>query len=295
MSATIMIADDNERILQVLARVLEGLGTEVVTVKDGRSVLAVARQKAPDLIILDVRMPGFDGYQVCAALREYAPTREIPILMLTGLSGESERLLGLQAGADRYMTKPFDISELRQQVESLLGRLPRTPAGPLAGLPGPSEIERELAGRLRVGRPFWFYHAEIRGLSELSRAYGPAFGEEILRRTAAILVGEARGRPESQGFVGHLRGEGFVMLSGERLDAQGIQRGFERLALEFLAPEGAGRGWYAAVDPEERAFGPEDLNLELKEVRCERGLAGRLGKAPWAGRARSVTERLINY
>ena len=94
----------------------------MLTAEDGDTALEMARKHMPDLIILDVRMPGRDGYEVCAALRADERTRSIPIMMLTGMGSQEEQLRGLERGADAYMAKPFDLNELHARVRTLLWR-----------------------------------------------------------------------------------------------------------------------------------------------------------------------------
>lgn len=120
-SPTLLIADDNAGVRRVLVQMLAAAGMRTVTADDGNQALDLARRCHPDLIILDVRMPGRDGYQVCLELRESESTRHIPILMLSGL-GEFEAEFGrIGTGADDYLAKPFRSVELEARVRALLG------------------------------------------------------------------------------------------------------------------------------------------------------------------------------
>lgn len=120
--AKVLIADDNPGVRKVLTQCL-GTGDRVLlTAEDGDAALEMARAHHPDLIILDVRMPGRDGYQVCAELRQGESTRSIPILILAG-RGEAEREFdGIGCGADAYLAKPFNVNELEACVRALLRR-----------------------------------------------------------------------------------------------------------------------------------------------------------------------------
>lgn len=119
--ATILIADDSAGVRKVLTQCLHAGDRCLLTAEDGDAALEMARLHHPDLIILDVRMPGRDGLQVCAELRESESTRHIPVLMLTGLPELVEQA-GLGGGADGYLAKPFNIIELEDRVRGLLGR-----------------------------------------------------------------------------------------------------------------------------------------------------------------------------
>ena len=117
--ARILIADDDDRIVASLRRALAYEGYEVTTASGGVEALASARTRLPDLVILDVMMPGLDGIEVCRRLREGG---EVPILMLTARDGTADRVLGLDSGADDYLVKPFAYDELLARVRALLRR-----------------------------------------------------------------------------------------------------------------------------------------------------------------------------
>ena len=120
MGKKIFIADDESGFVSTLRSRLEFEGFEVTTAPDGKSALEKIPGEKPDLILLDVMMPAMNGYQVCRELKENSATKEIPILMLTAKSQESDKFWGREAGADAYMTKPFDMDELINEIEGLL-------------------------------------------------------------------------------------------------------------------------------------------------------------------------------
>jgi DNA-binding response OmpR family regulator len=123
----VLVADDDEDILTLVAFRLERAGYEVITARSGDEALKLALEHAPDLAVLDVMMPGLDGYSVTRELRRTEATSEIPVILLTALAQESDVARGMAAGADDYVKKPFDARELRERVGRLLG--PR-PVGP---------------------------------------------------------------------------------------------------------------------------------------------------------------------
>jgi two-component system response regulator RegX3 len=118
--AKILLIDDDEMITRPLARALRESGYEVSVANNGRSGLELAQSSEPDLIILDVLMPQMDGWEVCQALRQRS---SVPILMLTALGEEVDRILGLELGADDYLTKPFSTRELRARIKAMLRRV----------------------------------------------------------------------------------------------------------------------------------------------------------------------------
>jgi two-component system, OmpR family, response regulator MprA len=116
----VVVADDDASILRMLARALSAQGYRVVTAADGGAALAAVEREGPDVVVLDVAMPGLDGMTVCRRLR--AQGRGVPILLLTARDAVADRVAGLDAGADDYLVKPFDSDELLARLRALLRR-----------------------------------------------------------------------------------------------------------------------------------------------------------------------------
>src|SRR2546421_11451094 len=129
--ATILVVDDEPRIVQLVRDYLEHSGFAVLTAADGPAALRAARTGRPDLVILDLGLPGLDGLDVARALRRDG---EVPIIMLTARAEESDKLVGLELGADDYLTKPFSPKELVARVRAVLRRA--------EGLRQPAEVVR---------------------------------------------------------------------------------------------------------------------------------------------------------
>jgi DNA-binding response OmpR family regulator len=144
MSNKILVVDDEPDALELIEFNLKGAGFEVATAMDGESALKKARELLPALIILDLMLPEIDGMEVCKTLRHDSATAQIPIIMLTAKAGEIDRILGLELGADDYVTKPFSPRELVLRVKGLLRR--KGPAAEEAG-------ERIVAGDLVIDLP----------------------------------------------------------------------------------------------------------------------------------------------
>ena len=121
MAKKIFIADDESGFVSTLRTRLEFEGFEITTAPDGKAALELIPQEMPDLVLLDIMMPAVNGYQVCRELKGNEDTSSIPILMLTAKSQESDKLWGKEAGADDYVTKPFDMGDLIEKIRELLG------------------------------------------------------------------------------------------------------------------------------------------------------------------------------
>ena len=143
--ATLLLVDDNEQILQVLDRYARAQGHETVLARTGDEALAAFAAREPDLVLLDVMLPGPDGFAVCRAIRQQSLT---PVIMITARSEDEDRILGLDIGADDYVVKPFSPSEVMARVRAVLRRVP--PARqPVALTRRAAEILRTLARQPR--------------------------------------------------------------------------------------------------------------------------------------------------
>lgn len=139
----ILVVDDEKNILELVRFNLEREGYQVLTSLDGTSALEQARSEIPDLILLDIMLPGMDGLEVCRVLHQDPVTKDIPIVMLSAKADELDRVLGLEMGADDYVTKPFSPRELVARVKARLRRTSREEEKP-------GEVKME--GRLDYGR-----------------------------------------------------------------------------------------------------------------------------------------------
>jgi DNA-binding response OmpR family regulator len=128
MGHRVLVVDDDPTVSDVVRRYLEQDGCEVRLAADGADGLAAIAAERPDLVVLDLMMPGIDGIEVCRRVRRQLP--DLPVVMLTALGEEADRVLGLEVGADDYLTKPFSPRELVLRIRSVLRRTAAAPAGP---------------------------------------------------------------------------------------------------------------------------------------------------------------------
>lgn len=127
MSTTILVVDDDPQILRLVRSYLEQAGLTVVTVQDGDDVLPAIRAHRPDLVVLDLMLPGKDGIEITRSVRQDPALAELPIVMLTARVDDIDRILGLEIGADDYITKPFNPREVLARVKAVLRRTQTTP------------------------------------------------------------------------------------------------------------------------------------------------------------------------
>ena len=146
MGEHVLVVDDDATVSDVVRRYLERAGLEVTLAADGPGALAAAQGRRPNLVVLDLMLPGIDGLEVCRRLRAEDPT--LPVIMLTALGEEADRVAGLELGADDYVTKPFSPRELALRVQSVLRRTARTPVGPPDESLRDGDLAVDMAGRV---------------------------------------------------------------------------------------------------------------------------------------------------
>jgi DNA-binding response OmpR family regulator len=184
MTETILLVDDDAMLRETLALSLRGSGFEVLTAADGLTALAEAQARAPNLVILDLMLPELDGLTVCRTLRQ---TTDMPILMLTARTGELDKIVGLESGADDYLTKPFSVGELLARIRALLRRSGPRPASdeirsgdPSTGS-GPVLALNLVSRRASVGaQELLLSPKEFNLLAELIRHRGAVLSRDLL-------------------------------------------------------------------------------------------------------------------
>ncbi len=172
MIETILVVDDEPKIVKQARDYLERSRFRVIAAADGKTALAMARREQPDLIVLDLNLPEMDGLEVCRALRRES---DVPIIMLTARVEETDRLIGLELGADDYITKPFSPRELVARVRAVLRRVRGGVHQP--GLIRAGDLEIDLLGHrvTRAGEPIRLTRTEFNLLATLAQHPGQTF------------------------------------------------------------------------------------------------------------------------
>ena len=165
--ARVTVLDDEPLVLEMILELLSDAGFDPKGYPDGRSGLEAIRREPPDLVLLDVNMPGIDGIEVCRRLRADPATARLPIVMLTGLTSEADTLLGFDVGADDYVTKPWNPRTLVARLRAVLQRTkPRSTDAPITR--GPLHIDPARREALLDGKPLALTPAEFRILQLLA-------------------------------------------------------------------------------------------------------------------------------
>ena len=265
MPERILVADDDPEIVRLVELNLRMEGFEVVTAYDGEEALRVVAEQMPALVLLDIMMPKLDGYEVCERIRADGRTRHISIIMLTAKSLSADKIVGLTAGADDYVLKPFDPMELVARVRSTLRRSKEMRAvSPLTGLPGNVQIEDEIRERHRTGEAIAVCHADLDNFKGYNDRYGFLQGDRAITYTAAVLREVAEATPGA--FLGHLGGDDFVLVvpakDADRTCERAIEL-FDRGAADLYEPDDAGRGFIEVEDRRGRMMRYPILSLSI--------------------------------
>jgi CheY-like chemotaxis protein len=229
----LLIIEDDVDVSEMLTTYFETQGYEVFHAEEGVEGIAMGRAKLPNLILLDVMLPDMDGFDVCKALRTTTLTKYIPITFLTQRDGRADKVAGLELGADDYVTKPFDIEELRLRVQGSIKRATRDHLHePRTGLPGGPMIEAVLQ-ELRSATDWYYLDICLTGFSAFRDAYGFLTADEALSLAAKVLTEVVTELGTPNDFIGTPEEARFVVItrsgSPDRLIAAMIGRFMQRV------------------------------------------------------------------
>jgi len=213
---SILVVEDDIDVGNMLKIYFSGFGYDVYVVVRGSDALERVHYLLPHLIILDIMLPDIDGYEVCRNLRVNMRTSHISVIFLTQKDERSDKLQGLELGADDYMTKPFDIEELRLRVQGAFRRSERESLTNLkSGLPAGRLIEDQLRRVIRE-KGWALLDARLNNFDSFKDVYGYISGDDVLRFTA-MLIGEVVDEMgTTSDFIGHAGGDNFVIITTEK-------------------------------------------------------------------------------
>ncbi len=209
----ILFVEDEPETANMLRLYFESQGYEVMQAAWGKDGIEMSRRNAPDLVVLDIRLPDIDGYQVCREIRRNWRTSQTPIIFLTERKEREDRIAGLRLGAVDYLTKPFDVQELRLRVRNAMNRAKfESLVDPITALPGGKLLDSRLKELLN--RKDWaVILLSIIGLGDFSELYGFVSGNEVLRATALVLGKVVDELGTNEDFVGDPGGGNFIVIT----------------------------------------------------------------------------------
>jgi diguanylate cyclase (GGDEF)-like protein len=252
MKKRLLLADDDKAFHKIIARIFDGPDWEVTTAEDGVAALKDISAHTPDVIVLDLNMPGMGGRQLLAELRRNPGTAFIPVIIISGDSGPAEQVAEFNLGADDFVAKPFEASELAARIEAAVRRARRLlAANPLTFLPGGPAIEEEAFSRIRAGSPLAFFYMDIDNFKAYNDNYGYLSGDAAIRMAGRVLTEVQNSFAGEEIFVGHIGGDDFVLMCdparAEEVAAS-IAEKFDAAAAGLYSPEDRGRGYIIAKD-----------------------------------------------
>jgi PleD family two-component response regulator len=218
----ILVVEDDFDISNLLRIYFDSQGYEVAVTPKGNDALELCRRNLPNVIVLDIQLPDIDGYEVCRRLRGNLRTSHIPILFLTQRDERSDKIAGLELGADDYITKPFDIEELKLRVQNAIKRAQwENLTSPTTGLPSGKLIEEQL--RMLMRRKDWaVLYVGVNHIEGFNEAYGFVAGDDVFRFAAMVLSDGVDEHGTPNDFIGHVSADDFLIISDEE-HAQSIK------------------------------------------------------------------------
>ena len=208
----ILIVEDDPDVAEMLNAYFRVQGYEVFTVNWGEDGVRAGQTILPDIVILDIRLPDIDGYEVARRLRADRRTHEIPIIFLTEKRERVDRLQGFEVGADDYITKPFDVQELRLRVRNALKRVSQgSLTNPVSGLPEGPLVDERLSDVIH--KSGWaLLHISIIHLDSFRESYGFVASDDVLRAISLMIYNTIKEADSTDDFLGHISPTDFVVV-----------------------------------------------------------------------------------
>jgi PleD family two-component response regulator len=210
----ILIVEDDLDLSDMLYAYFDTQGYEVSRAAWGEDALRMSMDRIPDLVVLDVRLPDIDGYEVCRRMRGNRRTQDVPIIFLTEKRDRVDKLTGLELGVVDYITKPFDIQELRLRVRNSLRRAEQQPLmNPVTNLPEGQLTEEKMRDLLKSGNVWAMLYVNILGLDQFRDLYGFVAADDVLRGVALMMNNALREQGSTSDTIGHLSAYTFLIIT----------------------------------------------------------------------------------
>ncbi len=210
----ILIVEDDLDLAEMLNSYFRVQNYEVYTAAWGEEAIEISRDNDMDLIVLDIRLPDIDGFEVCRRLRTQRKTQDIPIVFLTEKRDRVDKLQGLELGVVDYITKPFDIQELRLRVRNAINRAnQQTVVNPVTDLPEGTMVDERLRNLTESNAPWALLRVNISSLSRFREMYGFVAADDVLRAVTLMVRNAVREYGSSEDYIGHIGPEDFVIIT----------------------------------------------------------------------------------
>ncbi|HVB74610.1 MAG TPA: response regulator [Ktedonobacteraceae bacterium] len=255
--ANILVVEDERVIAKLLQETLQIEGYQVVTVLNGEDAVQYALRETPHLIVLDLMLPGIDGYEVARRLRSQPKTMHIPIIALSAYGDLCDKVRAFEIGVDDYITKPFMIDELLVRIRTQIRRVQQNYLSPLIGLPGGLQVELAIKHKLNSVEPWSILYLDLDNFKAFNDVYGFLTGNEIIRLVGSICQRVVRTFGNPDDFVGHIGGDDFVVVTTPDLSnvlCEEISTAYKEESATFYRLEDLKRGSISGVDRKGRPY-----------------------------------------
>ncbi|MFC1508590.1 response regulator [Candidatus Omnitrophota bacterium] len=248
----VLLAEHEKSIGEILKYLLNALDYEVITTKDGASVLEIVRREQPDIIIIDYNLPVIDGLKVSKTLKEDFLTAHIPVIILIDKRQIRKKMLEIEQGVDDYIANPPDPIDLEVRLEMALRRTThQLHANALTRLPGNRQIEIAIQKKIEEGTLFSVAYYDIDNFKSFNDKYGYMKGDSVIRHTAYIISTVVKGHGGPADFVGHIGGDDFVAVTTpghDKIIASKSIEAFDQTMPFHYSKEDRGVGYIVAKD-----------------------------------------------
>ncbi len=250
-SPTILVVEDDAGVARMLSATLTAEGYNPLVACTGEEGVDLALREGPQLILLDLMLPGMDGFAVVEHLRGNARTAHIPVMVVSARHDAADKVRAFESNVDDYLTKPFNGDELMARIRTQLRHVQESQLSPLTGLPSGLRIERSIEERLAAPGHWSILYLDLDNFKAYNDVYGFVRGNDLIRLFARIIDTAMRELGDSTDFLGHVGGDDFILLTTPpRVDllCQRIIDCWEVESRALYSPEDLERGTLIAVD-----------------------------------------------
>jgi diguanylate cyclase (GGDEF)-like protein len=215
-----LVVEDDPVIVRVLRAILDVEGFAAAVAPTGEQAIEYAMREVPHLLILDLMLPGIDGFEVVRHLKANVKTAHIPIVILTARHDTADKVRAFETRVDDYLTKPFNVEELVARIRTQLRHVQENLLSPLTGLPGGLQVERAIGQKLREGTPWAILYLDLDHFKAYNDVYGFLRGNDLIRLLAHVAGAAVRESGNVADFLGHIGGDDFVIITTpDKVDA----------------------------------------------------------------------------
>lgn len=255
--AKILVAEDERLIAGLLKETLQIEGYQVITVLRGEDAIEYTLRETPHLVLLDMKLPDMDGYEVIRRLRSHTKSMHIPIIVQSALDDSASKIRAFEMGVDDYVVKPFDTDELLARVRTQLRRVQQNFLSPLIGLPGGYQVELAIKHKLTSADPWSILYLDLDNFKAFNDVYGFLTGNDLIRLLGKICQRVVREYGNPDDFVGHIGGDDYVIITTPER-AQNlcylISTAYKVESKALYHPEDLHRGSISGVDRKGRPY-----------------------------------------